>query len=80
MTWYKAFYGSWNAPGGVKHIYFGDNYVNGTYKRKEAFEKAQAVADETGEIVTVLWETPRAGRGLVGGSQYVYPKNMTGGM
>lgn len=55
MTWYTAFYGSYREKDGFHHI-------EGTFSRKEIFEKAQATANETGKIVTVSAE-----RGSVNG-------------
>ena len=49
MTLYKAHYGSWKNGNSV-------HYIEGTYSRKEIFEKAQEAADMTGEIVTVISE------------------------
>ena len=61
MYWHKAWYGSWNQPGGVKTICFDGpgeeyKYTTGTYDRKKAFDKAKETAKQTGEIVTVCKE------------------------
>ena len=44
--WYTAHCGSYSNPEKMKR-------VPGTFSRKEIFERAQQLADETGEIVTV---------------------------
>lgn len=72
MIWYKAFYGTWAKFPGVVTIEFG-KYCYGTFDRREAFAKAKEVANETGETVTVMWDIPRAGRGLEGHSEKVFP-------
>lgn len=73
MIWYKAFYGTWAiTPPGVVSLEFG-KYCYGTFDRREAFAKAKEVANKTGETVTVMWDIPRAGRGLEGHSEKVFP-------
>ncbi len=76
MIWYKAHYGSWNDAHGVKSINFAPTgkYCFGTFSRKEAFCKAQETANETGKVVTVMWDIPRAGRGLEGHYKEVHPQ------
>ena len=76
MTYYSAYYGNWNAPGGVKHVDFGDKYgIKYLYKTTnyhEAFDKAQEIATKTGEVVTILKDRVSVG-GYVGTSEKVYP-------
>ena len=80
MTRYSAHYGSWAEPGGVDRIEFGEHlgikYLFHTESRREAFEKAQEVANMTGKIVTVIIETP-TGCGLRGDYKKVAPVHMT---
>ena len=81
MIWYTGHYGSWNDPRGVERLDFspkGEEYkhITGTYSRKEVFAKAQEVANETGKVVTVMWDIPRAGVGLEGHSAEVYPQEV----
>ena len=80
MTRYSAHYGSWAEPGGVHRIEFGDSlgirYLFHTNSRREAFEKAQEVANMTGKIVTVMIETP-TGSGLRGDSKKVAPAHIS---
>jgi hypothetical protein len=45
-TWYRAYYGTWNDPEGVRSL-------PGTFDRKAAFAKAHEVADRLGLAVTV---------------------------
>ena len=71
MIWYTAHYGTWANGGHVTKIDFG-KYCYGTYDRKEAFDKAQKTANETKEIVTVVWGIPTI-RGLDGHAQKVDP-------
>lgn len=52
MWWYKAYYGSWREPNGVQMIDFG-KHCYGTYDRKEAFAKAQEVANKENRIVNI---------------------------
>lgn len=52
MWWYKAYYGSWREPDGVRMIDFG-KYAYGTSDRKLAFERAQAVANKENRVVTI---------------------------
>lgn len=49
MAWYEAWYGSWTESCGVRKL-------DGSYKRKEIFEKAQRFANETGKTVTIRKE------------------------
>lgn len=49
-TWYTAHYGNWQNGNVVTRI-------GGSYSRKEMFRKAQEVANETGEVVTIAAET-----------------------
>ena len=46
MTWYRGWYGSYRNGSTVKSI-------EGTFDRKEMFKRAQDVANETKEIVTI---------------------------
>lgn len=76
MTRYSAHYGSWAEPGGVHRIEFGESlgirYLFHTNSRREAFEKAQEVANMTGKVVTVMMDTP-TGSGLRGDFKKVSP-------
>ena len=72
MIWYTAHYGSWANGGSVTRIDFG-KYCYGTYSRKEAFQKAQETANQTGETVTVMWDIPTV-RGLEGHIKEVHPE------
>ena len=57
MWWYRATYGSWRNPDGVHFVQYGDHeWQTGTYDRKEAFAKAQQVANEKNVVVTVSQE------------------------
>ena len=51
MTWYTGLYGSWTKGDCRVH------YLEGTYNRKEMFARAQEVANEKNEVVTILAET-----------------------
>lgn len=61
MAWYKAWYGSWAKGDMVKTIEFKHGY--GTEDRKEAFAKAQEVANKHNVVVTISVERP-TGSGL----------------
>ena len=50
MTWYTGCYGSWRKGDCVIRL-------DGTYNRKQMFEKAQSAANEVGREVTVIAET-----------------------
>lgn len=66
MTWYTGHYGSWANGGTVKHISLGAGKWaerTGTYDRREMFDKAQEVANESNVVVTIHAETPN-GHGL----------------
>lgn len=65
MFWYRAWYGSWNEPGGV-------NRLPGTYDRKEIFTAAQETANRTGKPVTVEKVVP-TGKGLAAEYTIVKP-------
>lgn len=56
MAWYQAWYGSWAKGDKVTIIEFKHGY--GTCDRKEAFAKAQEIANETNRVVTVSAERP----------------------
>lgn len=77
MTYYSEHYGSWNEPGGVQRVEFGEKlgikYLYHTESRKEAFERAQEVANSTGKVVTVMMDTPKAGEGLRGSFKEFFP-------
>ena len=66
MTYYTILCGSWKDARGVQRL--GE-----TDSRKEAEQIAHEAADRLGEVVTVLYERPRAGWGMVGGSFRIYP-------
>lgn len=66
MYWYTAWYGSWNDKGGVR-------YLDGTYDRKDIFNRAQKIANETGKVVTVRKRVP-TGCGLRDELQEVCPQ------
>ena len=50
MTWYTGICGSWRKPESIQRL-------DGTYNRKEIFAKAQELANERNEVVTVHAET-----------------------
>ena len=54
MIWYTAHYGTWadagKLGGGVQSVQYGKHeWETGTFDRKEAFSRAQEVANETGK-------------------------------
>lgn len=49
MTWYRAFYGTWQNGDSVRQI-------PGTFNRKAIFEEAQKTANETKRKVTISAE------------------------
>lgn len=49
MTWYTAHYGSYR-KGDTMH------YIDGTYNRKQMFDKAQKIANNTGRTVYIKAE------------------------
>lgn len=77
MTYYSAYYGSWNEPEGVHRVEFGEKLgiknLYHTESRKEAFDKAQEVANSTGKVVTVIMDTPKPGSGLHGSFKEFFP-------
>lgn len=78
MAYYSAHYGTWRGNDKVTHISFGEGGCGPFLKtpdRKEAFEKAQAVADEVQREVTILEERP-TGRGLAVESYKIQPRSM----
>lgn len=70
MYWHEAYYGTWRKGDTVTRVKF-DGY-SGTYNRKDAFKKAQEVANEVGREVTVTWDVP-TGHGLEGHSRKFLP-------
>ena len=77
MTYYSAHYGSWKENDSVKSISFGKGGCGpffSTTSRKEAFEKAQAVADEVQREVTICAEWP-TGRGLASNFYKIQPRS-----
>lgn len=49
MRWYRAWYGSWNDPEGVRHL-------EPTFDKRDIFKRAQEAANRTGKVVTVECE------------------------
>lgn len=76
MAYYSAHYGSWNEPGGVQRVDFGKDcgieYLYKTTNYREAIEKAQQAANESGQIVHFCKEYP-TGKGLCSEWREVYP-------
>lgn len=48
-TWYRAFYGSWRNDDEV-------HYIDGTFDKKQMFDKAQEIANEVKRTVCVQAE------------------------
>lgn len=49
MTWYTGITGNWSRPEGVRRI-------EGSFSRKEIVERAQKVANELNQTVTIIAE------------------------
>lgn len=77
MAYYSAHYGSWNEPHGVQRVEFGEDrgirYLFHTENYREAIDKAQAVANQTGKIVHFCKETPVPGCGMRSEWREVFP-------
>lgn len=76
MAYYSAHYGSWNEPGGVQRVDFGKDrgieYLYQTTNYREAIEKAQQAANESGHIVHFKKEYPTV-NGMLSEWREVYP-------
>ena len=76
MAYYSAHYGSWNEPGGVQRVDFGKDrgieYLYKTTNYREAIEKAQQAANESGQIVHFCKEYPTV-NGMLSEWREVYP-------
>lgn len=76
MAYYSAHYGSLNEPGGVQRVEFGKDrgidYLYKTTNYREAIEKAQQAANESGQIVHFCKEIP-TGSGMCSEWRKVYP-------
>lgn len=77
MAYYSAQYGSWNEPHGVQRVEFGEEYgidnLFHTENYREAIDKAQAIANQTGKIVHFCKETPVPGCGMRAEWREIYP-------
>lgn len=77
MAYYSAHFGSWNEPGGVQRVEFGEekgiDYLFKTYDYRTAIEKAQEAANKSGRIVYFCKEVPVAGCGLKAEWRKLYP-------
>lgn len=62
MTWYTAFYGSWNDANGIQRL-------KGTYDHEDVRARAQGAANQTGHVVTIIAE-----RGMRLSVEKVYPQ------